>query len=217
MRLPALQRAAVLAAVLVAVAAIPAAAMAPGMTFDKDVYETNSDESVTMTLQLNDSETGTVTLGSEDAGYQMNVTVMDNTSDGTVEMTVYAQRLGISAPKNAVEVAGNDTLVSASNETLGDRIDAGEYQLSASVNGTETDVATLSIMEANTTTTTPATTSDPPETTTQPTDEGVDTTTTTADESGGDDGGDSGGSPGFGVGVALVALVAAALLAVREN
>ncbi|WP_435365399.1 PGF-CTERM sorting domain-containing protein [Haloarchaeobius sp. DYHT-AS-18] len=209
----ALQSICCIALLAVAAAGAPAVTAAePDATFDKSVYETPRDEAVTLTLTLTDAENATVRLGSEDAGFQMNVTVRDNTSDGQVQLTIYTQRLGIRAPAKAVAVAGNDTVVSASGDTLGGAIDAGDYELAASVNGTQTDVATLSVTEP---TTTPPTTSDTPATTTQPPTTTA-ATTTTATEATDDDDGSSSAIPGFGLGATLVALASVALLVRRR-
>ncbi|WP_439028166.1 DUF7827 domain-containing protein [Haloarchaeobius sp. DT45] len=220
----ALQSLCCLALLVVATAGAPAAAAtAPNASFDRDTYETTLDQEVTLNLALNGTENATVTLGSEDAGFQMNVTVRDNTSDGQVELTIYTQRLGIRAPAKSVEVAGNDTVVSADGDTLGGAIDPGAYRLSASVNGTETDNATLSVTaeQTATATTTAATTTAPGTETTMSTETSMGSGTTAAAGDGttaaAGDGDDSEGStPGFGVGAALVALTAAVLLARRQ-
>ncbi|WP_267641520.1 DUF7827 domain-containing protein [Haloarchaeobius amylolyticus] len=207
----ALQSLCCLALVVVAAAGAPAVtADTQDASFDSDTYETTIDEEVTLTLSLTDAENATVTLGSEDAGYQMNVTVHDNDTDGQVQLTIYTQRLGIRAPAKSVAVAGNDTIVSAGGDTLGAAIDPGSYGLSLAVNGTETDTATLQVDEPATTTQPPTTTTQPPTTTAPP------TTTTTAG-GGGDGDGDEGGIPGFGIGVAVVALASVALLAHRQQ
>ncbi|MCT9095011.1 PGF-CTERM sorting domain-containing protein [Haloarchaeobius sp. HME9146] len=209
----ALQSICCIALLAVAAAGAPAVTAAePDATFDKSVYETPRDEAVTLTLTLTDAENATVSLGSEDAGFQMNVTVHDNTSDGQVRLTIYTQRLGIRAPAKAVSVAGNDSIVSASGDTLGGAIDAGDYELVASVNGTQTDVATLSVTEPTTTT---PTTSDTPATTTRSSTTTAATTTTAADATDEDDGSSS-AIPGFGLGVTVVALASVALLARRR-
>ncbi|MFC7166363.1 PGF-CTERM sorting domain-containing protein [Halospeciosus flavus] len=97
--------------------------------------------------------------------------------------------------------------------------EAGEYNVTLDINHQSSGsqvTATLAIGQASDTTTTTTTTSEDTTTTTteseETTTESEQTTTTAAEETTTTEG----GSPGFGVAVALVALVGAALVAVRK-
>jgi len=90
--------------------------------------------------------------------------------------------------------------------------ETGDYTHGVQVGDNEVVEATLTVESGGETTTTSTTTTD--ETTTT-SDDGGDTTTTSDEDD--DTETTSTGQPGFGVAVALVALVAAALLAVRRN
>jgi len=171
----------------------------------QDVYNVTNADNQTLTAESNAAD------GTE---YNLLVESTETEGDGFIQ------------PENTATVEDGELTfeVDFTEATVGD-------EFSATLEGLDDDYSATgnvveSVDDGNETTTTAddeTTTADDETTTTEDetttTDDGGDETTTTDEtgDDGGDDGGETGGSiPGFGVGIALVALLGAALLALRE-
>jgi len=172
----------------------------------QDVYNVTNADNQTLTAESNAAD------GSE---YNLLVESTETEGDGFI------------MPENSATVEDGELTfeVDFTEATVGDEfsvtLEGLEEDDSATGNvvedaGGEDETTTTTEDDETTTTEDETTTTTEDETTT--TEEPDETTTTEAPaDDGGDDGGESGGSiPGFGVGIALVAILGAALLALRE-
>ncbi|WP_267639812.1 DUF7827 domain-containing protein [Haloarchaeobius amylolyticus] len=179
------------------------------VTLDK-----NANDEVIVSSATNQSISGTSTLA---AGSE--VTVRVNSDDQNEPFLKPGTATVSSDGTWSLELDFSD-VPAGTNYTVSVRYDGSQYdsaegQVAESDQTTTTQPPTTTTTQPPTTTTTQppttTTTAPPTTTTTEPP-----TTTTTSGGDGGDGDG-NGGQPGFGIGVALVALVAAALLAVRRQ
>lgn len=184
----------------------------------------------THTTDENGTVTATVTEGEYTAtisadGYTMTTETVNVSDDTTVDVelmeapTEYDYTVEVvdqddNAVSSAMVMVNGETYEVSDDGTVSLSLTEGEYTFEASADGYEgvtqavsvsaDGSVTLSVTEEMTTTTTPSDNT----TTSEPTN-----TTTPSD----DDNNSSGGSvPGFGVGIALVAIIGAALLAYRQ-
>lgn len=199
-----------------ATAGTPADASAANASaaFGQAVYLTTGGDATELTISLNGTDTATVQVGATTKRYVANVTVTDGDDDGTVTLLFDTGVAGVAGTDEATfAVASDADDVTVRDETsLDEPLGVADLPVTASVDGAETDSATILVREESreesgdvTSTATPSPT---------PTDTVADTTSATA-TNGSDEGSTDESSPGFGLVAALVALVGAALLARR--
>lgn len=155
---------------------------------------TNSVANITIEFGPN-SERATFTIGSESADFYSTGQLIDTDGDGQVVLL-----LNVTAPYKStdfISVSEGDSLGPLSMDRPRN-FSKSEYNLELTAGGNVTDVGTLMVSESATT----ASTTTATETTTEPT---AESTPTTASD-----------IPGFGVAVAVVALAALALAAIRR-
>jgi PGF-CTERM protein/surface glycoprotein (TIGR04207 family) len=119
--------------------------------FEQSVYEGTRGDVVEIAIDFTgDAEDATVTLGSEDVNYQVDLLVEDTDGDGnaTIVFNTYNTLEGQSTAFSADE--GADVTVQGDEQKLSSILSAdAAYDLSASVDDDETDVATLAINEGS--------------------------------------------------------------------
>jgi len=191
--------------------------------FAPDTVEVRHGGTATIPVRFDGTDTATVRVGSEAVNYVVLVTVTDGDGDGEADLRFDTDAV---AEPNQTLVTTAEESDDATVKTVVEEhfnsgpphpaLDAGNYPLAVFVgNATEeneTDTARMRILEATTTTTERKTETKTSETTEKPTQFTTATeieTTTDATDSGP-------GVPGFGVGAALAALAAAALMAIRR-
>ncbi|WP_369680782.1 BGTF surface domain-containing protein [Halorubellus sp. JP-L1] len=159
----------------------------------------------------------------ETAAPGSNITVtatVENTGDSSGETEVAYQFDGETVETQNVSVDAGSTAEVTFDYTVPDS--TGDFTHGVTVGNNSAVTASITVQDDEGTTTTEPTTTEPTDepTTTEPTDEPTTTeptdepTTSEPEETTTED---SGGQPGFGVAVALVALLAAALLATRRD
>jgi PGF-CTERM protein len=195
-------------------------------TFDEDVYLVAPDDPVEMVISFEEVDRATVRVGDETTDYDANVTVVDADGDGTVNLTFDTSAVGGDGEPFSVE--GEDELTVEDELSVEDPETAlVNVPLSASVEGIQTGAATILVREEDPDT--PGTPTDDgtpddgtPDDGTPTEDDGTpDDGTPTEDgtpEDGMDDGTPTDGedTPGFGLIAALVAVLAAAVVALRR-
>ncbi|MFB6069538.1 MAG: BGTF surface domain-containing protein [Halanaeroarchaeum sp.] len=162
------------------------------------VVSATAGETATLTVYLPERNRAVLVVGNgTDTDYQLRARLTDGNADGIVTVRIDTAAMGADAdPVSAASDA--DEAAMTSQTTLESTVPAADYDVALMVGDTYDErlsVATLTVNEAATTTTTTTST-----TTTTP---GDSTTATT--------------TPGFGGLVALVALVGAALVALRRE
>jgi len=119
--------------------------------FEQSVYEGTRGDVVEIAIDFTgDADDATVTLGSEDVNYQVDLLVEDTDDDGnaTIVFNTYNTLEGQSTAFSADE--GADVTVQGDEQKLSSILSAdAAYDLSASVDDDETDVATLAINEGS--------------------------------------------------------------------
>lgn len=170
-------------------------------------------ETVAFNITLKDTNEAHVKFSSSSAKYTTNASIEDANDDDTIVLMFDTSKAG----NGALSVSGDDS-ISVMNETSPDgELTPTVYGLTVSLyNGTTWVPAVhggVSVKAAGTETTTTSDGGNGTTTTGEGGDGAMETSTTTTDESGESS---SGGMPGFGVGAALLALAAVALLARRR-
>lgn len=158
-------------AVLAGAAAIPAVSAQATTDTSAQVNTTTSDERATATfnqttvseergdiaaieLNLTNTTTAIVSIGSEPVNYETNVTVEDGNDDGNVTLLMNTFIAGRGETESAVyaTVAANDSVirVNRTTEQLNAPLDTSTYNLTVTVDGNVTDMATLRLTERTT-------------------------------------------------------------------
>ncbi len=127
---------------------IPHKNIRPGVaTFTQPTFTVISDDVGSVTIDLRNTSIATVVFGSAIKNWIVSVTVLDGNGDGTVTIEIDTTKAGLSqyAGTDVFSThASSDSIRSVTRETIPDhRLDEGNYDLSAEVDGTETDVAVL--------------------------------------------------------------------------
>jgi PGF-CTERM protein len=180
----------------------------PEASFADDRIAVQDGQVAAIDVRVANTTEATVVLGSSASNYELTVNVTDGNGDGKVGLQLDTGAVGADgSPVSTFRDADSLTVVEES--VRGDGLDAAGYSLqvyTGGVSGQPSDTAIMMVQAAETTTTTTTTTTDPTtSTTTSTTTTAATTATTTSD-----------GQPGFGLLVALVGIVAAALLAIRR-
>ncbi|WP_439026653.1 DUF7827 domain-containing protein [Haloarchaeobius sp. DT45] len=105
-------------------------------------------------ISLTGTSTGVVHIGSDESGYEANVTVTDEDGDGTVMLRVNTYTMGGYNPGATFSAAGDDTVSSPEQDNLPSIIDTGDYDITVAAGTSYTadsqDVGTLSIRDRST-------------------------------------------------------------------
>ncbi|WP_232700841.1 BGTF surface domain-containing protein [Halobacterium wangiae] len=215
---------------------------ATGIQWDQDVYNASVTLNAASNLvSANSTAAAEFSADSLETSLSMNEYEVESASNQTITAeTTAADGTAFNVLIESIETPGDgfikpDNGATAENGEINAQVDFSDVEVDSTfsidledADGSPVDDATGTVVESTggTTTTTAddtTTTTTADDTTTTTTEEPDDTTTTTAGtggDTGGDDGGDDGGSdggiPGFGMGIALVAILGAALLALRE-
>jgi len=118
------------------------------------VTEQRGDVAV-VTVFLQDTDTATLTVGSQEVNYETRVRVRDGDGDGQVRVRINLHTAngwtGASANEVYSTADGSDS-VDATRQTaaLDSPLDAGNYGMELSIDGSPTDVATLELEERST-------------------------------------------------------------------
>ncbi|WP_433633911.1 PGF-CTERM sorting domain-containing protein [Halomicrococcus sp. NG-SE-24] len=175
-------------------------------TLGTSIVDVQNGEKATINLSLDGTSEAHVLIGGGTAKYRVNTSVVDENGDGQISLVFDTSKA--SDPSSAMSAKGDDSvrvLSSTSTDSFEPRmygIDVRLYNGSAWLSQVK---GGLNVQGETTTTTT---------TTDSSSDDGTTTTSDTTTHSGTTT--DSGGQPGFGAGVAAVALAAVALLARRS-
>lgn len=122
----------------------------PTAGFNQSTITQERGDVATIGVDLTDTRTANVTVGSRWKNYEAHVTVVDDDGDGRVRlrMNTYLAGRENTEPAAAYEAAGNDSLGSV-NRTIGnltEPLDPSQYNLSVAVGTTTTtDTATLDL------------------------------------------------------------------------
>lgn len=104
-----------------------------------------------MEVTLSGTTTAQVTVGSRAVNYETNVTVRDGNDDGQVTLLMNTFTAGTTGSESSVYTTANDAdSVTGTNRTTGTLrapLETSSYNLSAVVEGRETDTATLRLTE----------------------------------------------------------------------
>jgi hypothetical protein len=201
---------------------------APTVTVTPERLVALPDTTPEIGLDLRDTAVANVTIAGEE--FRLTVRVRDADGNGRVGLLVDLAALGRSGT-DAVAVAGNDRLLSATLSGANQTLSVGQYEIRVGTGGRETDLGLLEVVpELETTTNTPLPTTVTTETTateTTPTETTTESNAVTAvaetsrrtSQTGraevSDDETPPSGVPGFGVVSALVVLVLAYALVRR--
>jgi len=122
--------------------------------FNQSVYEGTRGDVAEMTVELTETETAQVQIGSDAVNYNTTVDLTDGDNDGEVVIEFNTHATAYNGTENytsAFSAADDEDSVTVSgNETnLSEVLAATDYDLSASVSGDEKDVATLVINEGS--------------------------------------------------------------------
>lgn len=187
--------------------AVSSASMQPApngsATLGSSIVDVQNGEKATINLSLDGTSEAHVLIGGGSAKYRVNTSVVDENGDGQISLVFDTSKA--SDPSSAMSAKGDDSvsvLSSTSTDSFKPRmygIDVRLYNGSAWLSQVK---GGLNVQGETTTTTDDGSSDD--DTTTSDTTTHSGTTT------------DSGGQPGFGAGVAAVALAAVALLARRS-
>ena len=145
-----IHRSAVLVAILLVAATTPVAGASPDATFESDLVVVTAGETADVTLELSDTDTATVTVGSEHVNYVATVVARDGNGDGAVTLRYNTTAAGHGGAFAAADDADNVTVESETEFDADHLLAAGDYGLSVAP-GTNasnaTDVGTL-VVEA---------------------------------------------------------------------
>ena len=187
-------------------------------TLDEAVVTAAGGETAAIPLAFADgTESARVTVGSEATNFVVRATVVDADGDGDATLELDTGTAGTTDAASYLRVSDGDELTDATQETdrLSSPLDAGEYDVRVGPAGDASDVGTLVLESASTPETDDgAETTDAPETT-----DGATTTDAPATptlEATATPGDTQTASPGFGVLVGVLALLAVAGLARRR-
>lgn len=104
-------------------------------------------------LTFQDTDTAMLTVGGDESDWQVSLTVSDDDGDGSATVLVDTAAIGqegtVFSASGGDSVSGIDVIEAPQFSDAGQRINASTYQMSTSVDGRETDVATLSLDEAS--------------------------------------------------------------------
>lgn len=188
-------------------------------SFGADVVEVHQNDTATIPMALNGTDTATLRIGSEAVNFVLVVTVTDGDGDGEVTLRFDTAVAETDQRSVRTESAADTATVRSKTAPDDPPLAVGNYPLDLFAGNTTADdrevaVATLAVTRPQKTTDSTA----PTDITTEPTRATTDqpmmsstvtrTTTVVSDP--------EPGIPGFGVPVALVALVAAAVLVARR-
>lgn len=145
--------AAVSGGLMLPAAAVPGAVTMTGndtagtATFNRTTITEHSGDIAAITVNLTDTETATITVGSDAVNYETNVTVNDTDANGRVTLLMNTYLAGTRGNETGVYEAGNDTVVAMNRSTgpLDAPLEPSTYNLSVAVGGDETDTATLKL------------------------------------------------------------------------
>jgi PGF-CTERM protein len=138
------------------VGAMPAAAQdaggatdRPTAAFNQSTVSEERGDIAAIALNLSETPTATVTVGSEAVNYEANVTVNDSDGDGRVTLLMNTYIAGMGTENTVYEAGEGDTVVGANRTTdpLASPLETSRYNLSVMVEGRRTDTATLALTE----------------------------------------------------------------------
>ena len=192
--------------------------------FGTDVVEVNQNDTATIPIVLNGTDTATVRIGSESVNFVTVVTVTDGDEDGTV--TLQFDTATAETDERSVWIRDLNSTADAAtirSKTAPDAppLAVGSYPLSLYLGNTTADdskiaVGTMVVKESKTTATTTTTEPTTRETTNRETTENpMQSTTATETETSAVSDPET-GIPGFSAGVAVLSLALAAMLAARR-
>lgn len=138
---------------------VPHNTIAPGVaTFTRSAFQVVSGDVVTVTVELTNTTVTTLVFGGGGKNWKVSMTIVDGTGDGTVAIEMDTSRAGETQwdPSDVFATAASgDTIRDITRERAPDHLlDEGDYDLSASVGGTETDTAVLEKRRTGSTTST---------------------------------------------------------------
>ncbi|MFC6737216.1 BGTF surface domain-containing protein, partial [Halolamina salina] len=115
----------------------------------ESVVDTVRGDVATIDIRFDGADTATLTVGSEAAGYVLDLQVRD--ADGDGEATVYFDTELAGREGETVSVSSGDELSVRSEDSLPAALDAGEYDLQVAAAGADgnSDVGTLFVSEAD--------------------------------------------------------------------
>ncbi|WP_276260459.1 DUF7282 domain-containing protein [Haloglomus litoreum] len=119
-------------------------------TFEQNSYVEDRGDEVTISLELSNTESTTVRIGSDEVNYVSNVRVRDSDDDGDVSFTMNTFRAGqASFSESSAFSSEDDTVSFARRQTDGleSPLEATDYDLTALVDNNEVDVAVLDLRE----------------------------------------------------------------------
>lgn len=127
-------------------------------TFANSSVEVSQGDIASVTIDLSEAATGgTFIIGSDDAGYQANISFTDGNDDGEVTVQFNTYTAGNVSGATVVTAADNDDTVTLDSQTdLANLLDDGEYELAVgtgdnvSVTDSPDDVGTVFLMERST-------------------------------------------------------------------
>jgi hypothetical protein len=134
----------------------------PTVELTESVVDTLRGDVAGIELRFDGTDTADVTVGSERAGYELDLQVRDADGDGTA--TVYFDTELAGREGETVSVSSGDEITVNSEGTVPAALDAGEYSLEVAAGGADgtTDTGTLFVSEAEPTATDSATPTDAP-------------------------------------------------------
>ncbi|AEN04599.1 hypothetical protein Halar_0829 [halophilic archaeon DL31] len=127
-------------------------------TFANSSVEVSQGDIASVTIDLSEAATGgTFIIGSDDAGYQANISFTDGNDDGEVTVQFNTYTAGNVSGATVVTAADNDDTVTLDSQTdLANLLDDGEYELAVgtgdnvSVTDSPDDVGTVFLTERST-------------------------------------------------------------------
>ena len=127
-------------------------------TFANSSVEVSQGDIAEVTIDLSEAATGgTFIIGSDDAGYQANISFTDGNDDGEVTVQFNTYTAGNVSGATVVTAADNDDTVTLDSQTdLANLLDDGEYELAVgtgdnvSVTDSPDDVGTVFLTERST-------------------------------------------------------------------
>ncbi|WP_121820427.1 DUF7827 domain-containing protein [Halostella salina] len=127
----------------------------PDASFGNSVVTEQRGDVAVVTVFLQDTDTATLTVGSQEVNYETRVRVRDGDGDGQVRVRINLHLAngwtGASANEVYSTVDGSDS-VDATRQTgaLDSPLDAGNYEMELSIDGSPTDVAALELESRST-------------------------------------------------------------------
>ena len=178
-----------------------------GASLQDSIVNVDRGETATINVSLQATDEVALRIGGDSKNYMVNATATDGNGDGTVSFQFDTSKTGSGDGAAVATAADADNLTVQNETTLDGSLAPGMYGVTLyAYNGSawnEYDVGGLNVKGESTSSTSTTSSTTTPSTSS--------TTSTTSDTTTNDD-----GMPGFGLGVALVALAAAAMLAHRR-